>query len=193
MKTKLYLISTALCLFFAFSASAQLQKGNVLVGGDISNADLNLNTGNHFTFNIDPKAAWFIRDNIALGGYVNFGINTQKTEGTDVNYGIGALARYYINDKSINVLKHTRFFLEANAGVEGVNYAHSTSTNGLGLGFGPGIAYFITPNVGLEGLVKYQGIVGFGSNTTSSDLTFNLGFQIYLPRKSVEKAMKNQQ
>jgi hypothetical protein len=91
-------------------------------------------------------------------------------------------------------LRHARFFFEANAGIEGTNPASGDNTNGLGLGIGPGLAYFITPNVGLEGLLKYQGIVGFGSETTSSALILSLGLQIYLPTARIKarvEEMKN--
>lgn len=174
-------------------SQAQIQRGNVMVGGDISRLDLSLNSGNNFSFVIDPKAAWFIRDNIAIGAYVNFELSTAKGAGTNINYGIGPLARYYISDPKTELLRHARFFLEGNVGIQGTNPHVGESTNGLGLGFGPGLAYFITPNIGLEGLIKYQGIVGFGSSATSSDLVLGVGFQIYLPRNRVERAIKNEQ
>ena len=36
------------------------------------------------------------------------------------------------------------------------------NTNGFHFGVGPGIAYFVTPSVGLETLVKFNGTTGFG-------------------------------
>ncbi|HVW61738.1 MAG TPA: hypothetical protein VHC48_16915, partial [Puia sp.] len=48
-------------------SNAQIQKGNVMVGGDITHLDLSLNEGHNFSVVIDPKAAWFIKDNIAIG------------------------------------------------------------------------------------------------------------------------------
>jgi hypothetical protein len=174
-------------------SNAQIQKGNVMVGGDITHLDLSLNEGHNFSVVIDPKAAWFIKDNIAIGAYMDFELYTAKGAGSTVRYGVGPLARYYINDKTIEPVRHCRFFLEGNVGIQGSNPSVGESTNGLGLGFGPGLAYFVTPNIGLEGLVKYQGIVGFGSNPTSSDITLGVGFQVYLPRRQVERAIKNQQ
>lgn len=173
-----------------FSVKAQIQKGNVMVGGDISNFNLSLNSGNNFSMRIDPKAAWFIRDNIALGGYFNFGLATAKGAGTSVDYGFGGLARYYINDRNINPARHARFFGEANIGIEGRNPAVGDNTNGLGLGFGPGIAYFVTPTIGLETLLKYEGIIGFGSSVTSSNLVLSMGFQIYLPDRRFKEEMR---
>ena len=193
MRIGFRVVGAFIFLIVGMSANAQIQKGNVLVGGDIAHFDLSLNTGSNFSFSIDPKAAWFINDNIALGGYFNFGLTTAKGGGTSVVYGIGALGRYYINDPNLNPLNHARFFLEGIVGINGNNPAIGNTTNGLGLGVGPGLAYFITPNIGLEGLLKYEGIVGFGSSVTSSDLVFGFGFQIYLPKKTVVKAAENKQ
>ncbi|MBS1602791.1 MAG: hypothetical protein JST42_09000 [Bacteroidetes bacterium] len=178
--------------FMSFTANAQIQKGNVMVGGDISRLDLSLNSGNNFSFLIDPKAAWFIQDNLAIGAFLNFDLTTAKGAGSNISYGIGPLARYYISDPKIEVLRHSRFFLEGNVGIQGTNPHVGPSTNGLGIGFGPGLAYFITRNIGLEALLKYQAIVGFGSSATSSDLLLGLGFQIYLPKGRIEKASKEE-
>ena len=188
------LIFTLFSIFAAsLVASAQIQKGNVMVGGDIMQLNLSLNEGKNFTLTIDPKAAWFIQDNIALGAYMHFNLITAKGAGSSISYGIGPLARFYINEQNITVLRHTRFFIEANIGIEGTNPRVGSSTNGLGLGFGPGIAYFITPNVALEGLFKFQGIIGFGSSVTSSNLVLGIGFQVFLPGSHVEKAIKGKQ
>ncbi len=191
MRIRKYLLLPALALLCVFSANAQIQRGNVMVGGDIYRLDLSLNKGGNFNMLIDPKAAWFIRDNIALGGYLNFGLSTAKHAGTSVNYGVGPLARYYINDRNLNVAKHARFFIEANVGIEGNNPAVGDNSNGLGLGFGPGLAYFVTPTIGLETLLKYQGIIGFGSSATSSDLILGMGFQIYLPDRRIKEEIRN--
>lgn len=179
MKKSLFLF-TVLLLFFASVTKAQIQRGNLLVGSDIANFDLNLNGGGNFNMRIDPKLAFFIRNNLAVGPYLSLDLATAKNAGTDVSYGIGAMGRYYINDSTINMLKHGRFFLEANVGIEGYNPSVGDNTNGLGIGAGPGYAYFISQNVGLETLLKYNGIVGFGSAATSSSLNLSFGLQVYL-------------
>lgn len=180
----------------AFVSEAQIQRGNVLVGADISNFQLSLNKGGAFNMTIDPKAAWFIRDNTALGAYLHFDLSTAKGAGTYTQYGVGALARQYMSGNAVPAVKHTRLFLEANVGIEGTNNnqgSSKSSTNGLGLGIGPGLAYFITPNIGLEGLLKYRGRVGFGNETTSSDLNLGVGFQIYLAGRTIRNAATNTQ
>ncbi len=182
---KRILVLTVLPFLFFTRSHAQIQKGNIMVGADLADIQIGLNEGSNFSFRVDPKAAWFITDNVALGAYVNVGLSTAKNAGTSVNYGVGPLARYYINDKTLNLLRHSRFFIEANVGIEGNNPAVGDYTNGLGIGAGPGIAYFITPNIGLEALVKYNGIVGFGSAVSNSNINFGFGFQIYLPSSRI--------
>lgn len=168
-------------------AQAQLQKGNIMIGADLTNMTLDFqNSQTTFSLALTPKIGYFIEDNIALGGEVLLGLTTGKGF-TNLNYGVGAFGRYYLSDKRTQLLKQSRFFLEGNVGISGKNIkvtgAPNTSTNGLGIGFGPGLAYFITPNIGLEGLLKYNLTVGFGNSTTNNQLAFGLGFQIYLPTK----------
>lgn len=185
------IILATICLIgLSLTTQAQTQKGNVMVGGDLANLDLDLGSTGTFQFNLTPKAAWFIKDNIALGGYLTFGLSTAKDAGTSIDYGIGALGRYYIADKNAQVMAKSRFFFEATAGINGYNPSAKLggdNTNGLGIGFGPGFAYFVTPNIGLEALLKYDGVIGFGTSPTSNHLKFNLGFQIYLPGKHVKQ------
>lgn len=185
----------ALAIFgLMLSAKAQIQKGNVLIGGDLANLQLGLSQPTYFSGTISPKAAWFVKDNIALGGTVNFGISTVKGGGSTTTYGIGALGRYY-GGGDTPLLKHGRIFGEANFGLSGVNLsANGGSTNGLGFGVGPGFAYFITPSIGLETLLKYNGVVGFGSSVYQNNVNLQFGFQVYLPgRATARKVIRDVQ
>lgn len=178
-------------VFTAYQSNAQIQKGNYLVGGDIANFNFDLGSGGFFSADINPKAAWFIKDNTALGAYVNFGLSTSKGVKASTSYGVGALGRYYINDPKTNLLKQGRLFFEGNVGVQGISVANGANTTGLGLGVGPGFAYFITPEIGLETLLKYNGIVGFGSDPYTSSLSLNLGFQIYLSKSKAHQIIND--
>jgi hypothetical protein len=195
MKKTLFMLAFVM-IAGTFAANAQIQRGNVLVGGNIANFDLGLNEGDPFRMDINPKAAWFIKDNTALGAYVRLELETAKGKGASVGYGFGALARQYFAGNAVPAVRHTRLFVEANLGIEGENASRSStnaSTNGLGVGIGPGLAYFITDNIGLEGLFKYNGIVGLGSRPTTSKLDLSVGFQIYLPGATVRRAATNTQ
>ena len=113
MKKKLMYTCTSLALLFAITnAGAQIQKGNVLVGSDISGLALGLDKGGNFSMIINPKAAWFVKDYTAIGAYLSFGLSTAKGAGSDVSYGVGALARYYITDHDpANMVQRSCFFV----------------------------------------------------------------------------------
>jgi hypothetical protein len=187
-------------VIFSFIATekinAQLDRGNAIVGADLANFNIGLKKGGLTSIDITPKAAWLLNSNLAVGGYVNFDLTTQKVSGTtftNTAYGIGVLARYYVNNPKYNLLKAGRWFGEANVGFQGTNTKGGNSTNGLGLGFGPGYAYFITKNVALETLLKFDENLGFGNSISSPDLNLHVGFQIYLPGKStVDRIRSNE-
>jgi hypothetical protein len=171
----------------ALSAKAQIQAGNVLIGGNLANINVGLGSPSVFSFDVTPKVAWFVADNVALGGYVNLGIQTAKGSNTVTNYGVGALGRYYTGS-DVAVLRHGRIFGEATFGLGGRNVSNGGgSTNGLDFGVGPGFAYFVTPNIGLETLVTYNGLAGFGSLGYQSNLNLSFGLQIYLPGRSTAR------
>ncbi len=187
---KKIIIAVAAILSVGFTASAQIQKGNVLVGGNFANLSLGLDNSKVFSVDLTPKAAWFIQDNIALGAYANLGIETAKNSSTTTNYGVGALGRYYTG-QDVEILKHGRFFGEATVGFGGINVSNNGGhTNGINLGVGPGFAYFVTPSVGLETLLKYNGLAGFGNAAYQSTLNLSFGLQIYLPGKSTARKIK---
>lgn len=162
---------------------AQLEKGNWMVGGNIIASGFGLNTGGGYNFILEPKAGYFINNNFVFGGQVTFGFLGTKGGPTTYKYSIGPMLRYYLSNTQVNSsLKHGRFLLEGNAGIGGTNITKGgNSTIGISLGFGSGYAYFITPNIAIEGLVKYNGDFGFGNIGTTSNIGFNVGFQIYLP------------
>ncbi len=169
----------------ATTANAQIQRGNWMVGSSLLTSNFGLNTGGGYNIAIQPKAAYFIEDNVAVGGYVNLGVS-KVTNGspTRFDYAVGGLGRYYLSpgEKGVdNLLNHGRWFFEGNLGVGGASVENGISTSGLDFGVGPGYSYFITPNIGVEGLVKYQGQAGFGSEGLNSNITFNVGFSIFIP------------
>jgi len=175
----------------AGTMNAQIQKGNWLGGSSLISSNFGLNTGGGYNIAIQPKGAYFIEDNVAVGGYVDLGFN-KVTNGspTEFTYGVGALGRYFLSpgEKGVdNLLNHGRWFLEGNAGIGGRSVENADSTTGFDFGVGPGYSYFITPNIGLEGLVKYRGRAGFGSEGLNSNIPFNLGFSIYLPSSKAKQ------
>ncbi len=189
---KFFLFATILLINII--AHAQTKKDWYLIGGNISNLGLDFQKGNTaFSFNLSPRVAWFIKDDLAVGAEALIGLNTAKGF-TSISYGVGPIARYYFKDRALQNVKKTRWFVDANVGVYGTNTKvsgiPSTNTNGLGVGIGPGIAYFLNENIALDLLAKYNLTVGFGNATTNNALSLALGFQIHLPRSKL-KSMKN--
>ena len=191
MKKHLLTIFVATAML-SVTANAQLQKGYYLIGGDLGGFSLGFGESKPFSLSITPKAAWFRNDNFAVGGFVDLGVLTQKGGPTTFNYGVGPLARYYfgstaVNTASTSARRSSRFFVEGTVGLQGFNESGGGgSTNGLGIGIGPGLAYFLNQNIALEGLLKYTKAFGFGDNEGGqSQLQFGLGFQIYLPRGTI--------
>ncbi|MDE1190562.1 MAG: hypothetical protein PW786_00220 [Arachidicoccus sp.] len=210
MKKLLFLFFTGVAGVFSV-AHGQISKGNVMVGTDLGSgisgignsslfgANFNLNSGSGWNIGISPKIGYFVNDNLLIGGVVNLGYDKAKNVG-DISgakttvYGIQALGRYYISpgEHGIdNLLKHGRFFFEANAGFAGVNVKPGNTTNGFAFGFGPGYSYFITPNVALEGLIKYNGLAGGGNTNYQNSLGINFGLQVFLPSSRIRSAVKN--
>lgn len=182
---KLFLGAVVLGAGLFSTANAQIQEGNWMVGSSLVTSSFGLNTGGGYNIAVQPKAAYFIKDNVALGGMVNLEfLKAGKGDATQFKYGVGALGRYYISPGEAgvdNLLNHGRWFFEGNAGIGGTSTEGGNSTTGFVYGVGPGYSYFITPNIGIEGLVKYNGEAGFGNTPYNSNITFNVGFSIYLP------------
>ncbi|MCG2794079.1 MAG: hypothetical protein L6262_11095 [Weeksellaceae bacterium] len=173
------------------TANAQIQEGNWLVGSTIIASNFGLNTGAGYNIALQPKGAYFIKDNVALGAYIDLGISkATKGSPTGFDYGVGALGRYYVSPGQAgidNLLNHGRWFFEGNLGIGGYSVEDGPSTTGLDFGVGPGYTYFVTPNIGIEGLVKYKGRAGFGNEGLNSNITFNVGLSIYLPTSHAKR------
>ncbi len=163
------------------AATAQLQKGSVLVGGSIGNISFGLGDASVFSMGITPRAGYFIQDNLAIGAKVDAGFVTQKGGNTTYNYGVNGFGRYYFGPKEFDtLLKQGRWFAEVGAGFSGIKGADP----GFNLNFGPGYAYFLNEHVAVEALALYNGQFGSGS---VHGLSLNVGFQIYLPLSKIKK------
>lgn len=184
------IVLSALALIMISTVSkAQTEKGYYLIGGNISNLGGVFQKGSSsFNFNLTPKVAWFVKDNIAVGGQVDIGLNTSKGAGTLFAYNVGPLARYYFGGQAVEELKKTRFFAEANAGIGGENNSKAgVSTNGFVAGIGPGLAYFLNENIALEALAKFNLKTGFGNSAVAFNPQIGVGFQIHLPSAKLKE------
>jgi|ERR1700722_8047280 Outer membrane protein beta-barrel domain len=154
-------------IFFSYSASAQFNKGNILLGGNLSFGsskstsppspdEQKSNSGN-----IDISLGKAIKENALFGinlsyGEVSntFGSGVSPSKSTSYNYGIGVFYRVY---KALG--KEFYLFGQAGAEFNGSSYSSTDSTgnklfNGTSYGgsiyISPGIDYRISKKFFLE-------------------------------------------
>jgi Protein of unknown function (DUF3575) len=117
------LLSFSVLTFAALSSMAQTEKGSKLIGvgiGSISFTSSDSKTtysntptvynsdGSSFSISVNPNVAWFVQDNLAIGGSVSLSFYSSKSESsntsssttsesksTQPSFYIGPLARYY--------------------------------------------------------------------------------------------------
>lgn len=175
----------AVCFIaLAGTLMAQVKKGDKLVGvsfGSISYTNSDSRTtysntptiydseGSSFSISVNPNVAWFIQDNLAVGGGVSVSFYTSKStssntgstttsesKSTQPSFYIGPIARYYFGGSP----KGMPFAqLNLQFGISGGKSESETSTGsrsettthpkgdwnaGLALGY----EHFITPNIG---------------------------------------------
>ncbi len=166
-------------------AHAQTEKGTLMVGaGILSAGETFQNDNSYYNINLNPRAGWFITDRLAIGTTVLLGINGGNGGNiTNFNYGLLPFGRYYFGTKK------TALFAEADFGIQayhvaGKGFSGDRDGSEFSFGAGPGVTHFLTPNVGLEALLKVRSYSGFNGGHSSVTPSLNLGFQIYLKKRS---------
>ncbi|HLR38001.1 MAG TPA: outer membrane beta-barrel protein [Chitinophagaceae bacterium] len=195
MKKTLLLLPLLVLLLQVVSSSvqAQTEKGNMMVGMQVANIGGTFQDGgNTFNLNLTPSAAYFVRNNLAIGGMLDLGLATQNKL-TTFSYGIGPWARYYFTTpQEMDFSSHAAFFIDGFVGLQGVSHENGGNTNGLGIKVGPGISYFISSMVSLDASVNYNLILGFGNTATVNKIGLNIGFQVFLPAFSLKEKFQNE-
>ncbi|WMJ74095.1 hypothetical protein RCC89_13105 [Cytophagaceae bacterium ABcell3] len=179
MRTKL--ITLILFLSATILCNAQTKKGSYMVGG-YGNADFT--TSYAFKTVISPNIGYFLADGFALGGGPILGLQS----GTYNSYigGLNLFSRYYIGlSPSVQLFGQvqgnfiythhkTRRKYPISEDILPTNSFVGTFGGGLG------VAYFITEQVSLEALFRYDR----NNNRKSKNIfTLDFGFQIYFPRQ----------
>ena len=197
-----------------FTGVAQnFEKGDLMLGSDLGSGlvstasdglfgiNIGLNSGSGFNVGLSPKAGYFLNDSFMLGAAVNLGFSKSPASDSDdaietTSYGLQGLVRYYLTPSDIdaadNLPSRSRFFFENNLGVAGRIVNNGPSTVGFAFGFGPGVAYFVTDNVAIEGALKYNGLLGDDTADYQNSLGFNIGIQIFLSRDRAENIIDRQ-
>jgi len=118
---KFTLLTVAL-VTITLPAIAQTATGNFMVGGKLLSTSVNFqknNTG--FDIAVQPKAGYFLNDNLAVGVALEIGLNALESNLT-MNYGITPFARVFVGKSNVNEIpKRVMFFVEAGGGFGGRN------------------------------------------------------------------------
>lgn len=173
-----------MCFWFMHFTNAQIQKGTITVGAHLAGMNFDIQRTGGINISLSPKVAWFVQQNLSLGGYANLGFSKRYEVANEWTYQAGVVGRYYMLPKKEGGLSgRTGLFLEGNVGYDGY-YVAGLSTSGINVGIGPGLAYFIRDNISLEGIVKYDGNFRFNNQNSVSKILLGIGFQIYFFRNS---------
>jgi len=145
------------------------EKGNFIVEGSFGVSTLNNKNDDskESSFQITPKAGYFVTDKIAVGVSLGYGQDKNTTnpaagkhEETESAFSAGVFGRYYFLDLGSRFKTYTE---------AGVGYVNSTieetdvdklKANGFGAGLGLGVNYFLTDkiavNFALADIINYS-------------------------------------
>lgn len=190
---KKLLIMTAVAVFGFANVNAQedvsvygFGEGDIFIEGNVGfNSSNNKNIEEkESSFNISPKAGYFLTEDLALGLDLTYAASKTKVAGittADVDgFGAGVFARYYFLDLG----KRFKTYTELGAG-----YASAKNKAGLvdeklnvfGAGLDLGINYFVTEKIaltfGLKNLISFSSAKAEMGDVKGEAVTdFNLGF-----------------
>ncbi|WP_205504360.1 hypothetical protein [Rufibacter psychrotolerans] len=166
-------------------ANSSVRKGNWLIGAGIGSIGHNFKSET-FSFELEPRAGFFISDNAAIGTQVQLAAEIFDG-GEFVSYGLTPFIRYYFPEGAAPT---HRWFGEALVGFAGSNLEDVEGDRFFSTVYGvrAGYAHFVATNVSLEGtlnLVRSHANIDVGSGTSgSTGLSLGLGLQIYLPSRA---------
>lgn len=193
-KMKKIILSAVALVAFGFAAQAQetttsgeggFAQGDMFISGSVGFSNQKQGDDKTNTFEIAPRFAYFATSNIAVGAKV--GYSTYKNEvaaGTTADrnaFTVGVFGRYYGTPAS----KFSLF------GELGVDYStvnnkaiapatEDVKTNGFGVGFRPGISYFVSSNFAIEatfGALSYNS-TKVDVDGAEAENTFNLNLNL---------------
>ena len=171
---------------------SQTKKGDKLVGvgfGSISYTNSDSKTsysntptvynsdGNSFSISVNPNVAWFVKDNLAIGGSISLSFYSSKSESSNTSSSttseskstqpaiyIGPLARYYFGGSpkgmpfaQLNV-QYGIYAGKSESKTSGGSSSETTTKPkgdwNAGLSFG--YEHFVSPNVGIYGSLGFN-------------------------------------
>lgn len=187
-KLILFVFATTL---FKFS-SAQITRGNWLLGGNISfshSKPKEHTIGINSTSELDAavNTGYFFINKLAAGLRLSSQISKVKMSQPDGsktnlvhrNVGFGPLLRYYMlaPEKKMNLFGDASLLYNINS-----NNSVSVRSKSLSSSLGAGAVVFLNQSIGLEGMLTYghYADVDTESDYSSNSLQFKVGLQVHL-------------
>lgn len=193
----------ALLAGVAFTSQAQTDKGDFILGGNISFNSIKSDASganSAYDFTILPNVGYFVSDNIAIGtgiGYQASRLDEANEFGKTEAFVIAPFGRYYTpvsnNFKFFGQLSVPMAFGNVKAIDENLDTGSKTgSSTAIGVALSPGFAYFPSNNIGLEfsinGLsyVNYSVEDGDGNDIKGAGFdSFSFGADFFAPSLGV--------
>lgn len=160
------------------NSSYGFSKGDFIVTGAFGVKSSSVGGTSSTSFKILPSLGYFVSDKIAIGGTLGYeqngsgsGIGNTATN----DFIVGLFGRYYMKPKS----QFTFFGQGLLSFVSSSPQGGGNSASTFGLGFSPGLNYFVSNRFSLEATF---GEIGFKTTSSggggSSNTGFNFGFDL---------------
>ena len=185
------IILTLITIVVLTAASAQINKGTILLGASsalgYNSYHYKNSSSNSSIFNINTKVGYFVADNFTIGANLGY-LNSSQSGGSSASYTeIGAFIRYYFPKNVFFGVGINSVTSSSSAG----SFGSSSNTNTafpVELGF----AAFISEQFAIEPSIRYisasdkGGVTYTGIDTgANSSFGLNIGFSFY-PGRSKE-------
>lgn len=194
-------ILTALALFATINVWAQTSKGSWMIGGGAkiqrqsnqslfidNNGVLTYSTVHYGIIELSPTVGYFVKDRLMLGLHVqesrSWALTGPKNRWHDFSFG--PLARYYFPvAKKISVFPELAYLFSVRKTTYDINGDKQTQqVKSSVIRGGIGVAWFVAPNIGIEGILAYQNTDARNNKIgDKQDIYYSIGIQFYLPAK----------
>lgn len=152
------LLVTAALSIVCLSVHAQPEKGNTFIGIGITAERTHHNMNSSF---LVPKMGYFVNKHVAIGSSLFISAKIQP-ELFIYEVGLQPFARYYFFGNKRKENKRTFWFVEASTGFnrfssKSLSPQSEHSYNYINYGIAGGFTYYLTPDVSIEGLLRFDG------------------------------------
>jgi opacity protein-like surface antigen len=169
-------------------STSYISKGQWILGGKLSLSKTD--DIDNYPFSVSAMGGYFLGKKIAVGlqtGYsrTNYFYTDGSKPGSHSTLSVAPFVRYYINTNRIapfaEVMAGTNWLTDK-SNFSGTESTHKSSSSFYAVGMG--LNYFISRDVALEGILRYNDNEG----ESKAYLDFDLGLQFFLSRNTKSEA-----